>query len=157
MDSMQNSRDSALEYVEKISVTLDKKYTLPGTGFRFGLDPIIGLIPFLGHAVTFFISSGLILIMIRHGASGKVAVKMAINVIIDTLVGAIPVVGNVFDFFFKSNTRNIKLLKEHYHEGKHIGSGFGTAVLFFVILFLIASAILALFAWIVAELLTWIF
>jgi hypothetical protein len=63
--------------------------------------------------------------MNKHGASGKIVVKMLLNVLVDLLVGAIPLLGWVFDFYFKANDRNIKLLNEHYLEGKHTGSGNG--------------------------------
>ncbi|MBS0001352.1 MAG: DUF4112 domain-containing protein [Cyclobacteriaceae bacterium] len=126
-----------LTYVEKISSLLDSKYRIPGTRFRFGLDPVIGLLPFAGDSVTFLISSGLVLVMIRNGASGKVIVKMIGNVLLDTIIGSIPVIGTVFDIFYKANNRNVRLLKEHYGEGKHKGSGMKIIITVGILLLLI--------------------
>lgn len=154
---MNNRREIELGYVEKISDLLDKKYTLPGTRFRFGLDPVIGLIPFIGHAVSFVISAGLIMIMVRHGASGKVAVKMTLNALIDAVFGAIPIAGNIFDFVFKANSRNVRLLKEHYAKGKHQGTGLDIVILAFTGLLTTVILLAVLFIWIIAELVSLIF
>lgn len=154
---MNNRREIELGYVEKISDLLDKKYTLPGTRFRFGLDPVIGLIPFIGHAVSFVISAGLIMIMVRHGASGKVAVKMTLNALIDAVFGAIPIAGNIFDFVFKANSRNVRLLKEYYAEGKHQGTGLDIVILAFIGLLTTVILLAVLFIWIVSELVSLIF
>src|SRR5690606_27650996 len=64
----------------------------------------------------------LVLAMARHGASGKVIALMTINILIDAVFGGIPVIGNIFDFFFKANESNIKLLKRHHLEGRYHGS-----------------------------------
>jgi hypothetical protein len=73
--------------------------------------------------------------MHTHGASRKVVIKMMINATLDAMIGAIPIIGTVFDIFYRSNDRNIRLLKEHYLEGKHQGSGNG--ILFLAILMII--------------------
>ncbi|MBL3658492.1 DUF4112 domain-containing protein [Fulvivirga sediminis] len=128
-----SSTKNDFEHIEKISNLLDSKFTIPGTKIRFGLDPIFSLIPVLGDAATFFISSLLVWHMSNHGASQKVVVKMMGNVAIDTLIGSIPLIGTVFDVFFRCNNRNVKLLKEHYQEGKHQGSGKGIIVCWMII------------------------
>ncbi|MBD3343976.1 MAG: DUF4112 domain-containing protein [Chitinivibrionales bacterium] len=138
--------------VDNVSRILDTKYTIPGTRFTFGLDPLIGLIPFAGDSVTFLISSALVIMMVRYGVSGNVVVRMIINVLLDTLIGSIPVLGNIFDFFFKANTRNARLLREHYEEGRHQGSGVKIilissvvlSILFFLIVYAFTHLILLL-------------
>jgi hypothetical protein len=140
-------RDAELRFIEKICLWLDHKFRLQGTNFKYGIDPIIGLVPFLGHAVTFVISGALVLLMLRHGASGKVALKMIINVFLDTVIGAIPLFGNLFDFVFKANMKNVRLLKEHYEQGKHTGSGLDIIVTTFIVLMILLIAIIALFVW----------
>ena len=145
-------RNKEFERFEAVARLMDSKYRVPGTRFKFGLDPVLGLIPVLGDTFTFLISSGLIALMIRNGASGKVVVKMAINVLLDTIIGSIPLLGSVFDFFFKANMRNIRLLKEHYKEGKHQGSGVGLIII--TLLILIIFFILAV--WAAIELLKWL-
>lgn len=133
------------QWIDKATRFLDSKFRIPGTSFRFGFDPLIGLVPGLGDIATFFASSMLVLAMARHGASGKVIALMTINILIDAVFGGIPVIGNIFDFFFKANERNIKLLKRHHLEGKYQGNAKGVLIvtalilliLFIVIVFLI--------------------
>ena len=131
----------SMENFKHISRLLDSKFEIPGTGIRFGLDPILSLMPVVGDLVTLVISSMLIYTMQKHGASRKVVVKMMINAGLDTVIGAIPLVGTVFDVFFRANERNVRLLQEHYYEGKHQGSGKGLLVLIFLIALLIVAAI----------------
>lgn len=133
------------QWIDKASKFLDSKFRLPGTSFRFGFDPIIGLIPGLGDIATFFASSVLVLVMARHGASGKVIALMIINVMLDTLFGGIPVIGNIFDFFFKANERNLKLLRRHHLEGKYQGSAKGVVIIVFLVLLLLLIVFIYLF------------
>lgn len=123
-----------LKWVERIARLLDEQFAVPGTGFRFGLDPIINLFPVAGDAAGFMISAALVLTMAKHGASRKVLILMVLNVLIDGLIGAIPIIGQIFDFYYKANTRNINLLKQHYEEGKHQGNGNGILITLFIIL-----------------------
>lgn len=137
--------------MDSLAKLLDSKYRIPGTQFKFGLDPIIGLIPGAGDLITFLFSSGLIVIMIQQGASGKLAIKMLGNVLLDTLIGSIPILGQIFDFFYKANQRNVKLLREHYEQGKHQGSGIGIII----VVILMVIIILALLVFLISALLSW--
>lgn len=130
---------AGLQSVERMTKILDSKFEIPGTNIRFGLDPILSLVPVVGDLITLVISSMLIYTMHNHGASRKVVVKMMLNAGLDTIIGAVPLVGTVFDVFYRSNERNLKLLKEHFYEGKHQGSGTGLLLT----IFLIALAIIA--------------
>nr|MBC7614348.1 DUF4112 domain-containing protein [Pseudopedobacter sp.] len=145
--------DSRLKHIEWISKLLDSQFSVGN--FKFGLDPILNLIPFAGDGATTLVSLMMVYTMRKHGASSKIVVKMLGNVLIDTLIGAIPIIGWIFDFYFKSNNRNLILLKEHYQEGKHTGSGKGilTAYLigFVIILFLAIWGIWALAAWLISS------
>lgn len=143
----------SMEHFERVAKLLDSKFVIPGTGIRFGLDPILSFIPFLGDLITLIISSMLIYTMHNHGASRKVVVKMLLNAGLDTLIGAIPLVGTVFDVFYRANDKNIRLLKEHYYEGKHQGSG---TDLLLIILF-IALLIIAVIVYGIWKLLEWLF
>lgn len=134
-----------LKWVERVSRLMDSKFTIPGTRFKFGLDPILGLLPFVGEASTFAISGTLVLYMVKHGASGKVVVLMILNILLDTIIGGIPVIGNIFDFFYKANNRNVRLLKKHYEEGKYQGSGKGTLIVVALIIFVLFLLIAYLF------------
>jgi len=127
--------DPRFRWIESISTFMDNQFQLPGTNFRFGLDPLLSFIPFAGSAASFAISAGLLLTMMKHGVSRKVVIMMLGNLALDATLGSIPVIGNIFDFTFKANQRNVNLLKKHYQEGKYTGSGNG--IIFTVILFLL--------------------
>ena len=135
--------DERLRWVERIARLMDSQFTLPGTRFRFGLDPLLGLLPVVGDLGTTMVSAALLMTMFRHGASGAVVVRMALNILLDTVVGAIPILGNLFDFAYKSNERNVALLRRHYAEGRHTGSGKGLVLLLLVFL----AAVVALVGW----------
>jgi hypothetical protein len=143
----------SMAHFERVAKLLDSKFEIPGTGIRFGLDPILSFIPFLGDLVSLIISSMLIYTMHNHGASRKVVVKMLLNAGLDTMIGALPLVGTVFDVFYRANDRNIRLLKEHYYEGKHQGSG---TDLLLTILF-ITLLIIAVIVYGIWKLVEWIF
>ena len=127
---------------------MDEQFQIPGTNFRFGLDPLINLIPMAGGLGGFAVSTVLLITMAKHGVSRKVLLLMTLNILLDSTIGAIPLIGNIFDFAYKSNSRNIKLLKEHYVEGKHQGSGKG--IIFWIFLILILSFLMvAYLIWLV--------
>ncbi|RAJ32904.1 DUF4112 domain-containing protein [Pedobacter cryoconitis] len=138
-----------LRWVSRLSFLMDEQFRIPGTKYRFGLDPLLNLIPFAGDIVGFAVSGGLVLAMASKGLTSKIVVLMCINILLDTMIGAIPGVGQVWDFFFKSNTRNMRLMEEYYEQGKHRGSGKGTIVLALVILFLIFVVLVSIL-WVVA-------
>lgn len=117
--------DERLRWVESVAHLMDSQFTLPGTRFRFGLDPLLGLLPVVGNLTSMAVSGALVLTMMRHGASGSLVVRMALNILLDTIIGAIPVLGNLFDFAYKANDRNVRMLRRHYAEGKYQGSGKG--------------------------------
>ena len=133
--------DERLRWVERIARLMDSQFRLPGTRFRFGLDPLLGLLPVVGDLGTTAVSVALLLTMLRHGASGAVVVRMALNILLDTIVGAIPILGNVFDFAYKSNERNVALLRRHYAEGRHQGSGKGLVALLLLGLLVVLGAV----------------
>lgn len=140
------------EFVEKVSFWLDEKFRIPGLGFRFGLDPLINLIPFLGDVIGFVISVSLVVIMARNGVSPKVVIKMLLNAFLDAVIGAIPLLGKIGDFFFKANTKNIDLLKSHYFEGTNNGSGWEIiltiVIIFCLVVFLFFYLLFTILAWI---------
>jgi hypothetical protein len=110
----------------------------------------------LGDISGFAVSIVLILTIARHGLSRKVLILMFLNVILDSTIGAIPIIGHVFDFAYKSNSRNIRLLKEYYEEGKHQGSARGT-ILWIVIFLIIFILIFVWLMWKILELIIGLF
>jgi hypothetical protein len=72
---------------------------------------------------------------------------MVINVLLDTVIGAVPILGNLFDFVFKANMKNLRLLKEHYEQGRHMNSGLDIIIIILVVLMVLLIGIVVLFAW----------
>ncbi len=139
---LKSATDARLRWVESIARLLDSQFRVPGTSWRFGLDPIMGLLPVVGGLPSLAVSGVLILTMLRHGASGNLVVRMTLNVLLDTIVGAIPVLGNIFDFAYKANNRNVALLRAHYAEGKYQGSGRGLLAVAVLGLLLLAGLLI---------------
>ncbi len=86
---------------------------LPGTNWRFGFDSIIGLVPGVGDAVTTLLGAYIIVRARELGAPPHLQAAMVGNLLIDSLVGAVPLLGDAFDFAFRSNAKNVQLLKSH--------------------------------------------
>src|SRR5262245_56360892 len=102
-----------IEYLRRITWLMDQGLRVPGTTFRFGLDPILGLIPGLGDATGAIISGVMLMEAVRHRATTYTLIRMSGNIALDALIGAVPVVGDLFDFGWKANTRNLELLERH--------------------------------------------
>jgi hypothetical protein len=131
----------SMRWVQSLAKLLDSKFVIPGTNIRFGLDPIMSLFPVIGDLFTYLISGAMIYTMYERGASRSVVIKMVMNSTLDAIIGAIPVLGTVFDVFYRSNNRNVKLLQEHYYEGKHQGSGKGVLVIIVLFALIVIASI----------------
>jgi hypothetical protein len=92
---------------------LDSAITIPGTDIRIGLDGLIGLIPGVGDAAGLLMSSLVVLAALRMGIPMSVAMRMGGNIIVEVVVGAVPVIGDLFDFVWKANEKNLALLEAH--------------------------------------------
>ena len=134
---IQKTEVRELQWIDSASKLLDTRFRIPGTNVRFGLDFIIGLIPYAGDLLSFLFSGTLVLAMVRNGASGMVVGKMLWNIALDTIVGSVPILGDLFDLVYKANRRNYKLLKEHYQEGEHQGSIWPILIAVLVVLLLL--------------------
>lgn len=99
--------DQQLQYLASL---LDDVFVVPGTKLRFGLDPVVGLIPGLGDFITGFMSFIIIYGAWQRGLPRVTMVRMFTNIAIDTLLGIIPVAGDAFDVVWKSNRMNYNLL-----------------------------------------------
>jgi hypothetical protein len=102
-----------LQALRTIQRALDERFSIPGTRLRFGWDPIIGFIPWAGDAVTAFVAGAIIVQAHTLGVPRVVQLRMLMNVGLDVLLGVVPVAGDVADFFWKANTRNMALLERH--------------------------------------------
>lgn len=99
--------------MEKLAWLLDGSIPVPGTKFRFGIEPLIGLIPGVGDALGLLLGAGILYESVRIGAPRSLLVKMLGNAGLDAVAGVVPGLGDLFDFVFKSNKRNALLLIEH--------------------------------------------
>ena len=155
-EKLYRSVPKELAYISKIVRLMDSSIKIPGTNRTIGLDPIIGLVPVLGELVDFLVSAGIMLALVRNGASGRVVAKMLMNVGIDVLLMMVPVLGNVIDFVFKANQRNLKLAVEHFEEGKHQGSAWPIVLPVVGALLVMMVAMLAVSIWLFITIGQWV-
>ncbi len=100
-----------LNRLRRIARLLDARFGVPGTRFRFGADSLLGLVPGVGDAATALVSLYILAEARRLGVGMPTLIRMGWNVALDLGLGAVPVIGDVFDFFWKSNLKNIALLE----------------------------------------------
>lgn len=100
------------EDIKRLSEFLDSKFRAPG-GFRFGWDALLGLVPGVGDFLTSTLSLYIIARAARLGCSVPVLMRMGLNVLIENIFDTIPLLGNIFDFLWKANNKNLKLLEAH--------------------------------------------
>jgi hypothetical protein len=106
----------SLTPLSRFATLLDAGIRVPGTRLRFGLDPIIGLIPGVGDAAGAVLAGWIFVEAVRMGASRATLTRIAVNIVVDAGVGAIPVLGDFFDFVWKANLRNVAILERHLAE-----------------------------------------
>ncbi len=136
------------ESLESLSRYLDNWVKIPVVGWRFGLDAVIGLIPNVGDTLTSFASFYILIAGVRYGVPKITLLRMAFNIGLDYVVGSIPFVGDAFDFFWKSNKRNMDLIRER-GTGKDEGTTgdyfFVGLIILILIAILIASILVSVF------------
>jgi hypothetical protein len=96
-----------------IAYFMDEVIRVPGTKFRFGLDPLLGLIPGIGDTSSALVSAIALVQAVRLGVPKILLMRMAMNVLVNEIIGVVPVVGDAFSFWFKSNARNYDIIKNH--------------------------------------------
>jgi hypothetical protein len=101
------------EQARRLARILDTAFRVPGTRFRFGLDPLLGLLPGIGDVLGGVLSGYILYVGVRAGAPRSVLLRMLSNVAIDTVFGAVPLLGDLLDAGWKANTRNIALLERY--------------------------------------------
>ena len=105
-----------LARLRRAAYWLDEGIRVPGTRFRIGLDPILGLVPGIGDAIGAIMAGTVLLEAARGGVGRYTFIRMALNIGLDALLGAVPVLGDLFDAGWKANTRNLVLLERHLGE-----------------------------------------
>lgn len=99
--------------VEAMEAVLEGMFVIPGTRRRVGLDSLVGLIPVVGDVATAAMGAWIVWEARNLGLSKWQLTRMAANVGVDTVIGAIPFAGDIFDFLFKSNTKNLRIIRRH--------------------------------------------
>jgi len=119
---IQNRRDPAAlrKRVETLEIILERSFVIPGINRPVGLDAIVGLVPVVGDVISGLMGAYLIWEARNLGMPKWKIWRMIGNLGVDTTLGAIPLVGDAFDLLFRSNTRNLKIIKKHldkHHPG----------------------------------------
>ena len=119
---IQNRNDPAAlrKRVEALEIILERSFIVPGINRPIGLDAIVGLVPVVGDVITAAMGAYLIWEARNLGMPKWKILRMMGNLGVDTAIGAIPLIGDAFDFMFRSNTRNLKIIKKHldkHHPG----------------------------------------
>ena len=142
-----------IEGIRRLAYVLDDLVRVPGTNIRFGLDAVLGLMPGGGDVAGGALSAYTIIRAAGLGAGPAVIMRMGLNVLIDTVVGAVPFLGDLFDFGWKSNRRNIALLDRYVTQPAPVQKS-SRYVLIAVLCVLLA--VLGLAAWASVMLLRWL-
>ena len=144
----QHSNVEIEQGLENLSRYLDGLFRIPGTGWRFGLDALIGLVPNVGDTLTSFASFYILVAGVRYGVPKITLLRMAFNIGLDYLVGTIPFIGDAFDFFWKSNKKNMDLIRARATGNDVATTGdyvFMFAIIGGLILILISSILISLY------------
>ncbi|MEE4249096.1 MAG: DUF4112 domain-containing protein [Alcanivoracaceae bacterium] len=137
----------ALARLDKYSRMTDSQFSIPFTGIRFGVDPILGLIPVIGDFIGLLLSLPVLIEANRIGAPAELKRKMIRNMIIEAVMGVVPVVGDVFDVYWKANTRNTALLRGWIKS--HIVPEKTTAPKEWAMIVMLGLLLVALLAWLI--------
>jgi hypothetical protein len=117
-DLTQDQREELRRFADLLARILDTSFPIPGTGIRFGLDPLLGLLPGVGDALAGLIGSTILVLAAKLQVPRIVLVRMSANMAVNAIVGAVPFVGDAFSVWFRSNARNAELLRRHAAAGR---------------------------------------
>ena len=146
----------AAGWPEQLVRWLDDGFTIPGTSFRIGLDGILGLLlPTAGDAMTTVASLALLGLAIKRRVPKVVLARIAVNIALDALIGAVPVIGDIFDFAYRSNRKNLQLIeassqragvpaRPQWSDALVVGSAVLLVLVALALPFVIAGSLLAL-------------
>ncbi len=112
-DSDSERYQQALARLDRYARILDSQFRVPFTRIRFGLDPLIGLVPVIGDVIGLLLSLYLVIEAIRLGAGPGLVLKMLGNLLAEFVIGLVPVLGDAFDLMWRANDWNAALLREY--------------------------------------------
>jgi hypothetical protein len=144
--------------LRKFAFLMDQAFPIPGTNIRVGLDAVLGLIPGIGDVIGAMLSTWIIAGALRHRVPARVIVRMVLNVAIDLVFGAVPVAGDVFDFLYEENMKNMRLLEKYRdrrrppRSASQIAFTLGAIITFLVLFALVLFAgVIALVMWLIGS------
>ncbi|AFK19769.1 DUF4112 domain-containing protein [Haloferax mediterranei ATCC 33500] len=108
--------EATLDRLHTVSFYLDEAFEIPGTNYRIGLDPLLGLVPGIGDATAAALSAYILVEAAMLGVPRATLARMFGNILLDSTVGSLPLVGDVFDAVWKANARNVRLLEARYED-----------------------------------------
>jgi hypothetical protein len=114
----EDRNQRSFEALRRMARLFDAAFRIPGTQFRFGLDPLLGLIPGIGDLASPVLTVAMLWQAVKFGVPKVVLARMVLNALIDAGVGAIPVLGDAFDFAWRANEWNMALLERHAMPGR---------------------------------------
>jgi Domain of unknown function (DUF4112) len=109
----QDPQANAAQDLEVLARWMDSVFEIPGLRLRFGLDALLGLLPGAGDLASSLAAIYILSAANRYGVARITLVRMTLNILVDVVVGALPIVGDIFDVYWKSNQRNVELLRRH--------------------------------------------
>jgi hypothetical protein len=137
--------------LHRLEILLDEAFRIPGTGIRFGIDGIIGLVPGVGDVLAGILSLVIPLAAWIRGVPYVTLVRMAANLAIGVLIGSIPVLGDIFDIAWKANRRNYRLLSEHLAEPhRHTGRDWAFLITLAAVLAVIFALPVVVLLWLLS-------
>lgn len=117
LDRRQGSRAGGripdVAELQTLAKWMDSVFVIPGLNIRFGLDSLLGLFPGLGDVATSLVGLYILQAAAQKGVPRVTMARMGANILLDWAVGSIPVLGDAFDLYWKSNNRNVELLRQH--------------------------------------------
>jgi hypothetical protein len=113
LPGMGSDPQSVRQRVETLELLLERSFVIPGTKVPIGLDSILGLVPVLGDVITAAMGAYMVWEARNLGMSKWQLVRMAANVGVDTAIGAVPVLGDAFDLVWRSNSKNLRIIRKH--------------------------------------------
>lgn len=144
--------------LRRFAYYMDEAFTIPGTPFKVGLDAVLGLIPGVGDVIGAVLSTWIVVGALRHRVPGRIIARMVLNIGIDLLFGSVPVAGDVFDFMYEENVKNMRLLEKHRDRRRPprsmaaialVASGILLLVLAFAVV--VAAALIAFVVWLIGQ------
>ena len=112
-DEEKEILEEKLTRLRQLSENLDESFTIPGTNIKFGIDALIGLVPGGGDLIGGLFSLYLLRTAIKMKLPKSAIISIMFNIMIDTTIGIVPVIGDIFDIFWKSNKRNMRIIEKH--------------------------------------------